>query len=231
MRLESQQAVGALFLYHTKNFYIYFVFFRTFLIFAFVIEQILVWLWRIRHCLGFGIQSPWAYSFVREVVNEHSPYYAYEELDAMAELGGLSPLNRKMGRLYFRIANYLQPSLVLQIGQGVEAAESYFRRGCNKSSLVSVGDVGDIPTLSSHDKVLVRVSADATRGFDAGSVQQFARDGWMVVVEDIGRDSVAKNLWNELKEMQGGFITFDLYYCGVVYFDSKRHKEHFIVNF
>ena len=39
-----------------------------------------VWLSRINHCRGFGVQSPSAYAFIRYVVNEHYPYYAYEDL-------------------------------------------------------------------------------------------------------------------------------------------------------
>ena len=53
----------------------------------------LVWLSRIHHCRGFGIQSPTDYAFVRYVVNEHWPYYAYDQLTAD------SWLNKKLGRL------------------------------------------------------------------------------------------------------------------------------------
>ncbi len=38
------------------------------------------WLRRCGYCRGFGVQSPSAYSFIRYVINEHYPYYAYQEL-------------------------------------------------------------------------------------------------------------------------------------------------------
>ena len=47
------------------------------------IRRWLVWLSRIHRVWGFGIQSPTDYAFVRYVVNEHWPYYAYEELTAI----------------------------------------------------------------------------------------------------------------------------------------------------
>ena len=44
------------------------------------LKRYLVWLGRIHRCGGFGIQSPTDYSFVRYVINEHWPYYAYDSL-------------------------------------------------------------------------------------------------------------------------------------------------------
>ena len=39
-----------------------------------------VWLKRIGHCRGFGVQSPTDYWLVRYVINEHWPYYQYASL-------------------------------------------------------------------------------------------------------------------------------------------------------
>lgn len=51
---------------------------------------------------GFGIQSPWAYSFVTEVIGERLPYYAYEEIDRRYK----TRKQRKRQRLYHRICNH-----------------------------------------------------------------------------------------------------------------------------
>ena len=37
---------------------------------------------RFLHRYGFGIQSPWAYSLVRNVLFESLRYYAYDDLKA-----------------------------------------------------------------------------------------------------------------------------------------------------
>ena len=44
------------------------------------LKAFIVWLGRIGHCRGFGIQSPADYWLVRYVINEHGPYYSYSKL-------------------------------------------------------------------------------------------------------------------------------------------------------
>ena len=39
-----------------------------------------IFLSRIRHCAGYGVQSPTDYAFVREVIYEHGDYSLYQEL-------------------------------------------------------------------------------------------------------------------------------------------------------
>ena len=71
------------------------------------LPRFLVWLSRIHKCQGFGIQSPTDFDFVRSVVNEHDAYYAYDELKAD------NWMQRKMGELYLRVANWRQPATIL----------------------------------------------------------------------------------------------------------------------
>lgn len=71
---------------------------------------------RVRHSLsrvcrmwqsrGFGIQSPWAYSFLHDVIRERLPYYAYEFIDRCYADNRL----RRRQRLYHRLRNYCHAS-------------------------------------------------------------------------------------------------------------------------
>ena len=83
------------------------------------LRRLIVWLSRIHRCQGFGIQSPTDYAFVRYVVNEHWPYYAYESLKDN------NWLTQKMGRLYFRMANWRQPTIMLS-----DCYQKYWQAGC-----------------------------------------------------------------------------------------------------
>ena len=52
----------------------------------------------------------------------------------------------------------------------------------------------------------------------------------LLVIEGIGHNAAAKALWQKLLNDNRTGITFDLYYCGIVFFD-KRYKQNYIVNF
>ena len=174
-----------------------------------------VWLRRIGHCRGFGIQSPWAYRFVRYVVNEHSDYYAYETLTKQLPCDWMT---RKMGRLFFRLANYWQPVAV----QGVadDTLWAYLKAGCQRAERVP----GTAPMPDVRRMLVVSPDDEAP--------QTIQPDGQtMLVVMGIGYRDAAAKLWQTLLDDQRARTTFDLYYCGIAFFETRLYKKNYIVNF
>lgn len=164
-----------------------------------------VWLCRIGHCRGFGIQSPSDYWLVRYVINEHWPYYQYEALGQDDDW-----LTRKLGRLCFRIANWRQPAVIES-----SAYREYLQAGCRKavwgesSELMVLSLEGDWRSRLSY--IYNKVSADS-----------------VLVVTGLSK---ARDVWREIVNDERAVLTFDLYYCGIVLFDKKRNKKNYIVNF
>lgn len=74
-------------------------------------KGLIEYLSRVGKSRGFGIQSPWAYSFVREVIFETCPYYAYKEIDKRVK----SKKDREWARLHFRIANFVNPKQCVEL--------------------------------------------------------------------------------------------------------------------
>lgn len=169
------------------------------------LRQAFVWLRRIGHCRGFGIQSPTDYRFVRYVINEHWPYYAYEELGPDDRW-----LRRKLGLLYFRLVNELQPCTVID----KTGFHDYLQAGCRKAQIVDNADAVDM--------AIVPVKTDYRLLFTKCS------DKSVVVIQDIWR---APEYWHSIERDPRATVTFDLYYCGIVMFDPKRTKQNYIVNF
>ena len=182
------------------------------------------WLMRCGYSRGFGIQSPSAYAFVRYVVNVHNPYYAYEELDKeMSE----RPLGfRKLGRLMFRLANYWQPQYVVM---GDYDFAPYIYAGCN-STLVRMID--DYSFEYIERPVLVILEIDWLEDenirneiLDAGS------DKVLLVLTGIHDNKQNRSLWAHLIADERSGISYDLYSCGILFFDKSKYKQHFKINF
>jgi len=82
---------------------------------------------------GFGIHSPYAYNFVRNVWRQPLPYYAYEGIHELLETiksgttreqrRQLDLIGEREARLLFRVTNFFNPQHILQVGAatGVEA--------------------------------------------------------------------------------------------------------------
>ena len=142
---------------------------------------------------------------VRYVINEHWPYYQYETLGRNDDW-----LTRKMGRLCFRLANWLQPSVVES-----NDYRDYLQAGCQKTTF---GDSSELVVMPLENDSQDRLSYI----YNKVSPQS------VLVVTGISK---AKKLWRQIVDDERTGITFDLYYCGIVMFDKKRSKKNYIVNF
>ncbi|MCR5365200.1 MAG: hypothetical protein K6E67_03535 [Prevotella sp.] len=169
------------------------------------LQRGLVWLSRIHRCRGFGIQSPTDYAFVRYVVNEHWSYYAYDLLPNDAWL------TRKLGKLYFRLANWRQPVTML-----TDCYQAYWQSGCRKTRFAE----------KIQHVELARIDVDDRDGYESLLAQCDERS--VVVVEGIWRNW---NRWHEMERDVRNGTTFDLYYCGIIFYDIKRFKHNYQINF
>lgn len=193
------------------------------------IGSLLVWLRRSRHSRGFGVQSPWAYRFIRYVVNEHYPYYAYDDLSGLYE--GYPKQVQKLCRLYFRIANFWLTEQALFYSAEVENDEirlysTFMKRGCNKLEVVPVRHAAD---FSSVRLMRLSVGGDYRQVFE--KAVSLANASTMIIVEQIKRDKESRAFWKSIVDDPRCVSTFDLYYCGIIFFDKKRYKENYVVNF
>lgn len=205
------------------------------------LKMVAVWLSRINHCRGFGVQSPSAYAFIRYVVNEHYPYYAYEDL--RKQHADVSDVRLKLCKLYLRLANYAQAAQWLWCGEPGDAERSYVNSGCShtRQSVADTDSALPTPDAAQPTVAVIPLSApDATRrtlalrfvetADEARRLSEAPHSKTMLVVEGIGHDAPAADIWRQLTADNRVSVTFDLYYCGIAFFDS-RYKQDYIVNF
>lgn len=112
---------------------------------------------------GFGIQSPFAFGFVKDVVRDRGRHEGYAALEARYGRTGEAVRLRKF---YHRLLGYLERK----------------------------GDLGTV-----------------------------------VIIEGIHRDGETRRLWREVIASEKVGVSFDLYDCGIVFFDTKMHKRNYKV--
>ncbi|WP_278526572.1 hypothetical protein [Segatella salivae] len=182
------------------------------------------WIHRMGYSRGFGVQSPSAYSFIRYVLTEHYPYYAYDELKMRFK--SFDHATKKKGRLYFRLANYAQASHWFDYHSAEQPYAAYVHEGCRKTVFQAI-DGKTIP----HAFRIARLSMTEDYQAVYEALCKVATDDSILILEGINANKDTKAFWKRVQESQKATRTYDLFLCGIIVFDTSKHKHHYIVNF
>ena len=198
------------------------------------IKRSVVWLRRAQYSRGFGVQSPWAYKFIRYVVNEHYPYYKYAQLKQ--QVYGINKRVRKLCRLYFRIANFQQPHSFIDYLPFSSCYKIYTLAGAKKTHYQPISQD---TTPESYTRILAEVGDNSiVRVSLRGNYREFIDKAIdllpstsVLILEHIKRNKETEAYWKSLVADDRTGITFDLYYCGLIFLDKTMIKQDYIVNF
>lgn len=206
---------------------------------------------RLRHNRGFGVQSPSAFFFVTQVLKERLPYYAYKDIDRIAQESGVH--SKKKCRRLFRIANYLHPKSIIAIGE--EAATPL----CAIAAAVSTAKITFITSKAATasvaeehlaSRVNKRLCGDALEllqeclkenaplrllfiGKDCDitstlqTALQHADERTAIIADGIHRNPERLKQWQEAVDSPRTIVTYDLYSMGLLLFDNKKQKQHY----
>lgn len=182
------------------------------------------WIHRMGYSRGFGVQSPSAYSFIRYVLTEHYPYYAYDELKM--RFRSFDHATKKKGRLYFRLANYAQASHWFDYHSAEQPYAAYVHEGCRKTVFQAI----DGKTIPNAFRIArLSMTEDYQAVYEA--LCKVATDDSILILEGINDNKDTKAFWKRVQESQKATRTYDLFLCGIIVFDTSKHKHHYIVNF
>ena len=183
-----------------------------------------VWLRRAKYSRGFGVQSPSAYQFIRYVLTEHYPYYAYATLRHRHRNEGHAV--QKRGRLFFRLANYLQAKQWFHAGDKADVYADYVNEGCSKTQFLPLDDAQLPTTFSVASLPLTQHHLAVCQALIKRSQAQS-----MLILLDIHARREALAAWKKLIQQPQVVRSYDLYDCGIVLFDASKPKHHYMINF
>ena len=190
-------------------------------------KRSMVFVRRFTHSRGFGIQSPSAYRFDREVINAHRLYNAY--IDLKHAFPQQDRLTLKLARLYFRIAHATQARQWALCTHRNDVYRAYIQAGCSKTIFVDGDEVGEVDKVAASDVLVTTMEDDRWRMYEAFVSKAHERS--MLIVEGIYASKRAKMRWRELVNDERTGVAFDLYDCGIIFFDHTKSKQVYIINF
>lgn len=197
------------------------------------LKRLLIWLSRIDKCRGFGIQSPWAYAMATNVINSHSHVNVYEILGRKYHNAGV--ISRRLCELMYRLADDLQPSVIVNIDCNHIMSGEYLQSGCSTARYEVVNDVCKqrINEILSNEKgmILCHIKDSSDILHEVSLLSGYANDGSAIIIEGINDSKQNRMDWAEIVDNMPNVVTFDLYYCGLIFFDRKRYKQNYIINF
>ncbi len=198
-------------------------------------KRVVVWLVRFRHRKGYGVQSPFAYNFICDVVNNTELYYAYTELKAeRLKFPEVQIRNtEKIDKLLFRLANFVQPSVAVIPIENTCVMKRYIKAGCQMAECHAYGNMEifsrmlDIP----RHVGMVYLSSDAASISVLRQHLPSLAQNAIVIIENIHGNRLFSENWKELKNVLNNVMTFDLYDVGLILLRKNIPTQHYMVNF
>jgi hypothetical protein len=201
----------------------------------YILKRCFVWLRRMRYSRGFGVQSPWAYKFVREVINNHTHYNKYDTLKQ--QVFGLDKRKRKLCRFYYRMARFINPNHIIDFYPDSTAYKAYFMASSHKKPYLLVSNRTSKEQLHLFIKeltaktVLVRITLEGYYEEFINNILSSLSATSVIILEHIHKDKYTTHYWEHIIADSRIGVSFDLYYCGVLFLNTKMYKQNYIINF
>lgn len=194
-----------------------------------------VWIKRFRNRCGYGVHSPFAFDFITNVVYEKTPYYAYYELKQKVEAREVAFKrdSEKTNRLLFRLVNRMQPGVIIDAGD-CSLSALYLQHAKKDAGYLSMSSLPDFFPEKTDKADFLYLHKYADVKFVREVLSSFlprAHSKSLFVIEGIHYSREMKALWRNVLEDERVSLTFDLYDLGILFFDKRKFKQHYVVNF
>ncbi len=177
---------------------------------------------RFFHRYGFGVQSPSAYSLIRNVLYEKLGYYVYDDL--RTKYPDNKKRQRRRDEQLFRLVNYFKPHEILVVGECDDCTKEYMTASCG-SVVESVADHDSVrlyaKRLNTYGLIYVTPNL-SLQCLDMMLSEWRFKDKQVLVIDDIRKSN--KRLWRTSLSEVYGTLAFDMRYRGVICIDRKRQS-------
>lgn len=200
-----------------------------------LLKRPFIWLSRFRNRCGYGVHSPFAFSLITDVFYEKRQYYCYEELKEKHSHISMSSqtdyISTKTLKLIFRLTNRFQPENIL-LFTFEQRIVDFIKRAKLKSNLLYIENVSNLDKDYSPDLVVINSHTSPREVYALfDKIANQSDPNMLIVINGICYNREMKRLWKQMIKDQRVGITFDLYDVGLIFFDKKKIKQDYIINF
>ena len=197
------------------------------------------WIRRKRNTLGYGVQSPSDFYFVRHVLRGKSPYYAYAELhEAVKRSSTKNAPDEELCRLLFRLTDYVHPEVILQVGTAPELAaySMALARPTARHIAIDAGKKGDdevrtfAQTIQETAQIeLLHVARTPYYKDIVTLALPHVCNKTLFIIEGIRESKEKRMWWKGLQQSPLTGVSYDLGTMGLLFFDKTRYKDAYWV--
>lgn len=212
-------------------------------------------LYKVRHHRGHGIHSPFLFSLITKVIEEKSPYYAYDDIDSfLTEYAPNEKYSHKIATLSFRMINYFNAKNILEIGANNKAETLYLTASSSQIKCISIlPEAEDKLAFENLDKIwnrdikrynhlpkIEQIQDCIIINFNDSSVSEqelfpyimnVCHEQTFIILKCIRTNDEAKALWRKLRDSDETSITLDLFNLGIIFFNKKLFKRNYRISF
>lgn len=213
-------------------------------------------LYKIRHHKGHGVHSPFVFSFINRVIEEKTPYYAYNDIKEYLEnFPYLILPDNKVNKFSFRLVNYFNPKKILELGAGNGINTLYITSASSDACCLSVElnsnessqardlykEWGRNITQSSEEFPILDDIPDCIfinlRNYRVDHFRLIeyllskVKPNTFVFIDGIRTNKSRQMLWKELIQNQKVIVSMDLFEVGILFFDEKYFKRNYKLSF
>jgi hypothetical protein len=185
------------------------------------------WINRRRHNRGFGIQSPSAFFFITEVLNEKLPYYAYKTLErTIKKCGGMSC---KHAKELFRITNYMRPSNCISVASEAASQAMSAARPSIPCHSIKGDNIDELTELFSKTSTIGMLYLGHTpHNIELlRTAYNYTNKNSVIIVEGISTDKATRELWEQAVKAPYTIVTYDMQSYGLLLFDTDKKKQNY----
>lgn len=213
-------------------------------------------IYKIRYHRGHGVHSPFVFNLINKVIEEKTPYYAYNDIRAYLNASlGINYRKKRFNRLSFGLINYFNATTVMEIGSAngfntlfLTASSSQceaicveadphkrdFARKIYEGWNRKIELYPEIPTDINKKIDCLFIDLKSYSNISEKNINyllNLLHEKSFIVVEAIRFNKNHVKMWKRIAGIEDRTAMLDLFNVGIIFFDKKLYRWNYRISY